>query len=154
MSKSQKKVTFDFTNYRMVKLLRTTRVTQLVLVVALVACVSFGIGYGLKYGFYTKVTRSIITDVTSSDSLRLEQEEEEVTRPEEMVTVKLPQDTGTGERENYTQVSETQSVPMSHIIFSKHYVPLTNAILKDLNVSYSESVGPSVTELGHPMVHI
>ena len=59
-----------------VKLLKTIRIAQLVLVVALVACVSFGVGYGLKYGFYTKVTRSNITDVTSSDSLGLKQEEE------------------------------------------------------------------------------
>ena len=76
LSKSQKKVTFDFSNYRMVKLLKTIRITQLVLVVALVSCVSFGVGYGLKYGFYTKVTRSNITNVTSSDSLGLKQEED------------------------------------------------------------------------------
>ena len=60
---------------------------------------------------------------------------------------------GSGEKQNSTQVSETESISMSCIIFSKHHIPLIEAILKDLNISDSEVLGKAVTDLGHPMVY-
>ena len=107
---------------------------------ATVACFSGSVGYGLRYGFYKQVAQSNNTNITSSlfnDSLKLEQGSEE-TRPVDTVIVTMSQDTGR-DQENYTQVSElTESVPMSQIIYSRHYVPLTNQIFRDINLSYSE----------------
>ena len=42
---------------------------------------------------------------------------------------------------------------MSRGILTKHHVPVTEAILKNLNISESEVFGTAVNRLGHPLAY-
>ena len=72
-------------------------------IVALIACISFGVGYILKHGLYTQVTKGRVTNVTSDI---LKHEEKQVT-PLEMVTVESPPTTRLDEKYNTTKVSHS-----------------------------------------------
>ena len=82
----------------------------------------------LKHGFYTQVTRGKVTNVTTNDSLR--QDEKQVT-PGKMVRVNSTPAKSSEEKYNSTKVSQSESIPMSRIILSKHHVPVTEAILRE-----------------------